>query len=80
MRLMRSLFIFATWSVAALGSLTEVNAAAADDKALVARVKQLVGQVTRSKSGNIIAIDLENRAATNDDLKLLVLIGLRDRL
>jgi len=48
-----------------------VTAAEADQKALVTRVEQLVGQVTKNKSGEIIAIDLDNRAATDNDLKLL---------
>ena len=44
---------------------------AADQKALADRVEQLAGQVTRDPAGDIIAIDLENRPATEDDLKLL---------
>src|SRR3954451_7597183 len=42
-------FIFA--AVAISGALRASGAAAADQKALVDRVEQLVGQVTRSKSG-----------------------------
>jgi hypothetical protein len=71
MQSMRSLFVFAIWSGTTLGAIAASHAAPPEEKALAARVEQLLGQVTRSKSGDIIAIDLENRAATNDDLKLL---------
>src|SRR3954468_6275703 len=71
MQPMRSLFVLAIWCVATLCTISPSHAAQPDEKALAARVEQLVGQVTRSKSGDIIAIDLENRAATDNDLKLL---------
>src|SRR2546421_308011 len=67
----RTLFLFAIWSLASLCYTMASYAARADRNVLEARVNQLVGQLTRSKSGEIIAIDLENRAATDDDLKLL---------
>ena len=71
MQPIRSLFAFAIWCVATLCVIAASHAAQPEEKALAARVEQLIGQVTRSKSGDIIAVDLENRAATNDDLKLL---------
>src|SRR5690349_1832545 len=70
MQSVRRLFVFIAWSLAALSGVVG-SSARADDKALVARVEQLLGHVTRSKSGEVVAIDLENRGATNDDLKLL---------
>src|SRR6185503_2522302 len=67
----RSLFVFSIWCVATLCAIAASQAAQPDEKALTTRVEQLIGRVTRSKSGDIIAVDLENRAATNVDLKLL---------
>src|SRR3954452_21595916 len=71
MQHIRCPILYAVIVAAAICSMSGLQALADDEKALVARVEQLVGQVTRSKSGDIIAIDLENRAATDDDLKLL---------
>ena len=67
MQSMRTLFVFTSWSVATICVVAASQAAPPDQQALVARVEQLIGRVTRSKSGDIIAVDLENRAATNDD-------------
>ena len=71
MQPVRSLFVFAICCVTTVGTIAISPAAMADEKALAARVEQLLGQVTRSKLGEIVAVDLENRGATNDDLKLL---------
>ena len=45
--------------------------AQADQKALIDRVEQLGGQLTRDPAGEIIGINLENRPATDADLELL---------
>src|SRR4051794_21857667 len=67
----RCSFVLAISVAAAIHSSHVRSVAAADQTALVARVEKLVGQITHSKSGEITAIDLENRGATDDDLKLL---------
>src|SRR5438046_32203 len=72
MQQMRYSVAFAAGYFAILLCTTMASAAGADQKALAARVEQLVGQVTRSKSGDIVAIDLNSRPATDDDLQLLV--------
>ena len=65
MQPMRSLFIFAFWAVSRPSARwPRRRRLRPNEKALAARVEQLLGQVTRSKSGDIIAVDLENRAAT----------------
>src|SRR4029079_2607136 len=65
-----SLFIFTLGCIATLCPAATSRSAPPEERALAGRVEQLLGHVTRSKAGDIIAVDLENRAATNDDLKL----------
>src|SRR5689334_17525656 len=71
MQMIRTSMLFAVAAMVTISATSGSVAAAADQKALVARVEQLVGQITRSKSGDIIAVDLDDRAGTDNDLKLL---------
>ncbi len=68
----RCLFFITSWYLVSSCTMSAVHAATPEEKALVARIEQLTGHLTRSPTGEIVAIDLENRPATDDDMKLLV--------
>src|SRR5882762_7829782 len=61
-----SLVLLSSGALAAEGS--------ADLATLVARVAALSGRVDKSDAGQVVAIDLSNRAATDEDLRLLAAV------
>src|SRR5689334_12704491 len=59
------------WILAAACMTALAGAAHGDQKALVDRVEQLGGQITRDQGGDVIAINLDSRPTQDADLKLL---------
>ena len=55
----------------AWGAVLVAAAAAPNDAQLTARINQLAGRLERDADGAIVTIDLSNRPATDDDLRLL---------
>src|SRR5215208_51778 len=66
------IFVFVMSSLIVVANCAITAAAtSADQQKLADRVKELAGQVTLDSAGQIIAIDLDNRPTTDDDLRLL---------
>src|SRR5450432_40893 len=63
--------IVAFCAVAAAAVVTMAAEPAGDLDALVARINALSGRIDKSDTGKIVAIDLANRPATDDDVRLL---------